>query len=189
MTKRPKTHRRFENHCKRFTTVFTSLQFNACRNHHENLSLERSQWLEAERFELRFMNCAYPQIMRWLISSFLVLVLSACTPVMDDGYPFLNSGLEGLVTVGPQCPVVRVGESCPDLPFAATLELRQAGKLVVQFNSDAQGYFHVAVRPGLYSFEPQSPGGLALPSAGPRPVTVLNGQFSSVTVVYDSGIR
>jgi hypothetical protein len=135
------------------------------------------------------MNRAYPRVMRWLISSFLVLILSACNPVMDDGYPFLNSGLEGLVTVGPQCPVVRVGESCPDLPFAATLELRQAGKLVAQFNSDAQGYFRVAVRPGSYSLEPQSPGGRALPAAGPRPVTVLEGQFSSVAVVYDSGIR
>jgi hypothetical protein len=140
------------------------------------------------------MNRAYPQVMRWLISSVLVLIvlvpiLSACNPVMDDGYPFLNSGLEGLVTVGPQCPVVREGESCPDLPFAVTLELRQAGKLVVQFNSDVQGKFRVAVRPGLYSLEPQSPGGRGLPSAGPRPVTVLEGQFSSVAVVYDSGIR
>jgi hypothetical protein len=135
------------------------------------------------------MNRAYPQIMRWLISSLLMLVLSACNPMMDDGYPFLNSGLEGLVTVGPQCPVVRVGESCPDLPYAATLELRQAGRLVAQFNSDAQGYFRVALRPGSYSLEPQSPAGRGLPAAGPRPVTVLEGQFLSVAVVYDSGIR
>lgn len=140
-------------------------------------------------FELCFMNRAYPQFMRWLISSFLVLILSACNPVMDDGYPFLNSGLEGLVTVGPQCPVVREGESCPDLPYAATLELRQAGKLVAQFNSDAQGYFRVTMRPGSYSLEPQSPVGRALPAAGPRTVTVLEGQFSSIAVVYDSGIR
>jgi hypothetical protein len=150
-------------------------------------SLERYQWLEAERFDHRFMNPTYSRIMRWLISS--LLILSACNPVMDDGYAFLNSGLEGLVTVGPQCPVVRVGESCPDLPYAAMLELRQAGKLVVQFNSDEQGKFRVAVRPGSYSLEPQSPGGRALPAAGSRPVTVLKGQFSSVAVVYDSGIR
>jgi hypothetical protein len=128
--------------------------------------------------------------MRWLISSLPVLVLSACNLPVDIGYWVpLDSGLEGLVTVGPQCPVVREGESCPDLPFAATLELRQAGKLVVQFNSDAQGKFRVAVKPGLYSLEPQSPGGRALPSAGPRPVMVLEGQFSSIAVVYDSGIR
>lgn len=138
-------------------------------------------------FELRFMNPTYPQVMRWLISS--LLILSACNPAMDDGYPFLNSGLEGLVTVGPQCPVVREGESCPDLPYAATLELRQSGKLVAQFNSDAQGKFRVTVRPGSYSLEPQSPGGRALPAAGPQTVTVLEGQFSSVAVVYDSGIR
>jgi hypothetical protein len=140
-------------------------------------------------FELCFMNLAYAQVMRWLISSFLVLILSACNPVMDDGYPFLNSGLEGLVTVGPQCPVVREGQSCPDLPYAATLELRQAGRLVAQFNSDAQGYFHVAVRPGSYSLEPQSPAGRGLPAAGPQLVTVLEGQFSSIAVMYDTGIR
>jgi hypothetical protein len=145
--------------------------------------------LEAERFELHFMNRVYPRVMRWLISSVLVLVLNACTPVMDDGSPFLNSGLEGLVTVGPQCPVVREGESCPDVPLAATLELRQDGKLVVRFDSDAQGRFRVALRPGSYSLEPQSPGGRGLPAAGPRSVTVLEGQFLSVAVVYDSGIR
>ena len=128
--------------------------------------------------------------MRWLISSFLLLVLNACNLPVDIGYWVpLDSGLEGLVTVGPQCPVVREGESCPDLPFAATLELRQAGELVLRFNSDAQGKFRVAVRPGSYSLEPQSPGGRALPAAGPQPVTVLEGQFSSVAVVYDSGIR
>jgi hypothetical protein len=127
--------------------------------------------------------------MRWLISSVLVLILSACNPVMDDGYPFLNSGLEGLVTVGPQCPVVREGESCPDLPYAATLELRQAGKLIVQFDSDAQGKFRVAVPPGSYFLEPQAPGGRALPAAEPQAVTVLEGKFSSVVVLYDSGIR
>jgi hypothetical protein len=127
--------------------------------------------------------------MRWFFSGFLVLVLNACNPVLDNGSPSLNSGLEGLVTVGPQCPVVRVGESCPDLPYAATLELRQAGKLIVQFNSDASGKFRVAVRPGSYSLEPLSPGGRALPAAGPQSVTVLEGQFLNVAVVYDSGIR
>ena len=126
--------------------------------------------------------------MRWLISS-LLLVLSASNPVMDDGYPFLNSGLEGLVTVGPQCPVVREGESCPDLPYAAMLELRQAGKLMVRFQSDAQGKFRVAVRPGSYSLEPKSPVGQFLPAAGPQTVTVLEGKFSSIAVMYDSGIR
>jgi hypothetical protein len=127
--------------------------------------------------------------MRGLISSFLVLILSACNPAMDDGYPFLNSGLEGLVTVGPQCPVVRVGESCPDLPYAAMLELWQAGVLVARFSSDAQGKFRVVVKPGSYSLEPKSPPGKLLPTAGPQTVTVLEGQFSSVAVVYDSGIR
>jgi hypothetical protein len=120
---------------------------------------------------------------------FLTLVFNACNPVLDNGSPSLNSGLEGVVTVGPQCPVVREGESCPDLPFAATLELRQAGKLMVQFNSDASGKFRVTVPPGLYSLEPLSPGGRALPVAGSQTVTVLEGKFSSVVVLYDSGIR
>jgi hypothetical protein len=127
--------------------------------------------------------------MRWFFLGFLMLVLSACNPVLDNGSSALNSGLEGLVTVGPQCPVLREGESCPDLPFAATLELRQAGKLIVQFNSDASGKFRVAVRPGSYSLEPLSPAGRALPVAGPQAVTVLEGKFLNVTVLYDSGIR
>jgi hypothetical protein len=127
--------------------------------------------------------------MRWLISGLPMLILSACNPLIDDGDPFLNSGLEGLVTVGPQCPVVREGESCPDLPYAATLELRQAGRLIVRFQSDVQGKFRVVVRPGPYSLEPQLPVGQFLPAAGPQTVTVLEGQFSRIAVVYDSGIR
>jgi hypothetical protein len=121
--------------------------------------------------------------MRWLILG--LLALNACGLPIPDG----QSGLEGLVTVGPQCPVVRQGESCPDLPYAATLELRQAGRLMVRFQSDAQGQFRVAVQPGSYSLEPQSPPGQFLPAAGPQAVTVLEGQFSSIAVMYDSGIR
>jgi hypothetical protein len=122
--------------------------------------------------------------MRWFLS-LLVLTLSAC---VDAAPPDGRSGLEGLVTVGPQCPVVQ-GESCPDLPYAATLELQQAGILLVRFQADAQGKFRVAVRPGSYSLEPLSPPGRALPAARPQAVTVLEGQFLQVAVVYDSGIR
>jgi hypothetical protein len=121
--------------------------------------------------------------MRCLILG-MVLTLSACTEFLQP-----NSGLEGWVTVGPQCPVVREGQSCPDLPYAATLELRQAGRLIVRFQSDVQGQFRVAVQPGSYSLEPQSPVGQFLPAAGPRTVTVLEEKFSSVRVMYDSGIR
>jgi hypothetical protein len=143
------------------------------------------------------MNPGYARAMRLLFSnlllSLLIVALSACAAQSNGGNELaaseLNSGLEGLVTVGPQCPVVRVGESCPDAPYAATLELWQAGILRARFQSDAQGQFRVLVKPGSYLLEPKSPSGVGLPAAGSQTVTVLEGQFSSVAVVYDSGIR
>jgi hypothetical protein len=142
------------------------------------------------------MKSSYAEAMpslRLLGSSLLVFALSACASqsgnVGELAPSELNSGLEGLVMVGPQCPVVRVGESCPDAPYAATFELWQAGMLKARFQSDAQGQFRVLVKPGSYLLEPKSPPGVALPAAGAQPVTVLEGVFSSVRVVYDSGMR
>jgi hypothetical protein len=133
------------------------------------------------------------QAMRLLCSSLLVLTLSACASQSGNGNELapsqLNSGLEGLVTVGPQCPVVRVDEPCPDAPYAATFELWQAGVLRASFQSDTTGKFRLLVKPGTYTLEPKSPPGTALPAAGSQSVTVLEGEFSSVVVSYDSGIR
>jgi hypothetical protein len=70
----------------------------------------------------------------------------------------------------------------------AVLALLDAnGRRVVEFETDASGYFRVELPPGSYVLEPQPGPGIA--SASPQAVTVVEGAFTSVLVPYDSGIR
>ncbi len=109
---------------------------------------------------------------------------STPTPTMTSG----ETGIVGTVLIGPQCPVVREGEECPNKPYEADIDVYDgSGKLVAQVRSDANGEFFVALAPGSYRLIPRSPG--ALPFASPQDVTVIAGQMAQVAVSYDSGIR
>lgn len=108
----------------------------------------------------------------------------ADTPVPDVG----RAGISGIVLVGPQCPVVREGEECPDKPYEADIDVYDAsGAFVTRVRSDADGEFFVAVAAGDYRLEPRSPG--AFPFAAPLDVRVIHGITTRVVVQYDSGIR
>jgi len=109
---------------------------------------------------------------------------STSTPSTPSG----ETGIAGTVLIGPQCPVVREDEPCPDQPYEADIDVYEAsGKLVAQVRSDANGEFFVALAPGAYRLEPRSPG--ALPYGSPQDVTVTAGHVAHVVVSYDSGIR
>ena len=54
------------------------------------------------------------------IDATLILQLAAGLIESFDGPP-LGSGVRGLVTIGPMCPVIQKGVPCPDLPFSATI--------------------------------------------------------------------
>jgi hypothetical protein len=99
------------------------------------------------------------------------------------------SGIEGQVLIGPACPgLQRVDTPCPDKPYQATLTvLNSGGQVVATVQSDANGYYNVALEPGTYTLRPESPG--AMPSAAEQSVTVVARQFTQVKVSYDSGIR
>ncbi len=98
-----------------------------------------------------------------------------------------ESGIEGLVTIGPSCAVIKMDTPCPDMPMQATLVVLDAqGVAVAEAQSDAQGYFKVTLPPGAYTLQPQ---GNKIQRAAEQAVTVTAGQFISVTVQYDSGIR
>jgi hypothetical protein len=109
------------------------------------------------------------------------LVLAACTPAPSD------SGIKGLVTIGPVSPVQQQGESGVALYAARIIVRRASGGKVAEIESGADGRFSVNLVPGRYVLEPQSTG--ALPFAGPQEVTVEPHRFTEVTVQYDSGIR
>jgi len=112
-------------------------------------------------------------------------LLAACGP---SSTPNSTSGVEGHVTVGPTCPVVQIDNPCPDKPYQATLSiLDKRGKNILKFQTDANGYYHTQLAPGDYILRPESPG--VMPHAPEQPFTVSPDEFTTVDVVYDSGIR
>ena len=116
---------------------------------------------------------------------FLVLLLGACSQFSPTP---ADSGIRGQVSIGPVCPVVQAGMDCDDKPYQADLTvLTSRGKEVIRFQSDADGTFEIALFPGDYILRPESPNGL--PYAAEQSFSVLAGQFTELTVNYDSGIR
>jgi hypothetical protein len=100
-----------------------------------------------------------------------------------------TSGITGLVLIGPMCPVMRLDEPCPDQPFAATLIIRDSqGRELCAVSSGEDGRFFVGLPPGSFELIPLTgPGGL--PFAASQWVTIVPGQYTDVSVSYDSGIR
>jgi hypothetical protein len=120
-----------------------------------------------------------------LLIGVLILVLATCSIYSPTPR---GSGLEGQVLLGPMCPVVQVGQECPDQPYQATLTVKSLdGLQITQFETDAQGRFQVSLVPGQYILHPESPDGL--PFAGDQSFSVETGRYTQITVRYDSGIR
>ena len=118
----------------------------------------------------------------------IVLLTTACslqvTPTPVD------SGITGRVTIGPVCPVVIEGQDCADRPYQATITVNSPeGRKIVQFQTDKQGNFKVTLAPGNYILHPEPPLGAPFPFATEQQFTVKPGEFTQLTVTYDSGIR
>lgn len=118
------------------------------------------------------------------LTGLLILALAACAPPPTAS----NSGVEGRVFIGPMCPVVQVGQECPDQPYQAVLTvLSPDGREIVQVQTDEQGRFRIPLASGEYILRPESPN--VLPFASEQPFVVDSGVFIQVIVTYDSGIR
>jgi hypothetical protein len=116
-----------------------------------------------------------------------VLILALATCSIYSPTPRGN-GIEGQVLLGPMCPVVQPGQECPDQPYQATLTVNTPdGVQITQFQTDGQGHFRVPLVPGEYILHPESPNGL--PFAGDQSFVVETGQYTQISVHYDSGIR
>ena len=101
-----------------------------------------------------------------------------------------SSGVQGVVSLGPLCPVQRAGLPCPDRPFEATLVLENAqGVEVARGVAGPDGHYRIALPPGRYILVPQPVMGSPLPSAGPLEVAIESHAWTTLDVTYDSGIR
>jgi hypothetical protein len=116
----------------------------------------------------------------------LLFCLSGCGTAPTQA---LTSGVEGHVTVGPTCPVVKLDNPCPDKPYQASLTILEAGgnKILQTVQTGPDGFFHLPLAPGSYLLRPQTPG--KYPSAREQPFTVQPGKFTRLDITYDSGIR
>lgn len=107
--------------------------------------------------------------------------------------PNAGSGIDGVALAGPQCPVVRLESPCPDKPVAnATINVRTADRQanVASAQTDVDGRFRVAISPAEYYLDPQPPDpARPYPFGAPQIVAVHDGEWTQVTVSYDTGIR
>lgn len=99
-----------------------------------------------------------------------------------------DSGIEGRVLLGPQCPVVSEATPCPDEPVATeVVVMTRDGEEVARGRSGEDGRFRIALEPGSYVVQAVVAGNALF--AKPVDVTVTAGEFVSVIVPLDTGIR
>ena len=114
----------------------------------------------------------------------LIISLATCSAPATP----TDSGIEGQVFIGPMCPVVQVGQECPDQPYQAILTVNSLeGGRIVQVQTDEAGRFKIPLSPGQYILHPESPN--VMPFASEQTFIVEAGKFTQVVVNYDSGIR
>jgi hypothetical protein len=99
------------------------------------------------------------------------------------------TGIAGMVTIGPTCPVERPESPCADRPYQARLTFSRLsdGSPVASVESAADGRFFAALPPGSYRVVGESAG--PMPHAVEQTAEVVQGRVTSIQVKYDSGIR
>lgn len=117
----------------------------------------------------------------------IVLSLQPTPTPYQDG----KSGIMGKIVLGPTCPAVGSGmeDECQDKPYQGTVAVKTSDgtKEITKFTSDAEGNFKVSLTPGDYLLVPVSDSRSSF--GKPQNVTVKEGEFTSVTIPYDTGIR
>lgn len=103
-----------------------------------------------------------------------------------------NSGVTGMVLLGPTCPVERVPPEpqCADKPYATSIIVYRAGSNnpFVLGNSDAAGAFRFSLPPGEYELK-ATPEVKTLPRCALVSITVPPSSYATTTISCDTGIR
>ncbi len=105
--------------------------------------------------------------------------------------PF-NSGVEGVVMLGPTCPVMREGDnSCADKPYATNIQVIAVGSPnsspFATVESDKQGKYKIILPPGEYAL--QAVGGAVMPRCETKNITIEPAKIIKVNLSCDTGIR
>jgi hypothetical protein len=128
-----------------------------------------------------------------LLAAVLSIAVVACGPEErvspTPSAAAINSGVRGLVLLGPTCAAQPIDASPCVTPYAATLVILDAnGDPVARVVSGADGRFEVVLAPGDYQIQPEN-GQDGVPSASPQTVTVVPDEFVEVEIDFDTGIR
>ena len=123
---------------------------------------------------------------RYLTPLVFALLLAACG---GGGGAEPGTGVEGIVSVGPQCPVETPDSPCPDLPFVGEVQATASDGNVTTVTTDAQGSFTMDLVPGSYTLVAVTAGDGGPPTPIPQTVMVAQGSYTQVTLEVDSGIR
>lgn len=119
------------------------------------------------------------------------LLLVACGDEQPAAEP--DSGVTGLVHLGPQCPAESPGERCEDQPASGVTvivseqvagEAYLAGEEVARTTTATDGTFRLTVAPGLYVVSAEAGMSCEL-----MDVRVVRGAYAEVDVPCDTGIR
>jgi hypothetical protein len=118
-----------------------------------------------------------------------MLLLFGSSGCAGGGQAASDTGIRGIVLLGPMCPVEVLGSPCPEEPMAHTeVQVVRHGDVVATVISESDGTFEVGVPPGDYVVRAVVEGS-GPPTAKPVSVTVHGGAFADVQVLVDSGIR
>ena len=127
----------------------------------------------------------------------VLLVATGCagaspTPVSSPSGAGQKTGIGGVATAGPVCPVEKnpPDPACAPRPVeGATLAFSDAaGKEVARTTTAADGTFFAELPAGTYVVTPQPAKGL-LGTPAPQSVTVMDGAIVRLDIAYDTGIR
>jgi hypothetical protein len=119
----------------------------------------------------------------------VLLLLAAMVACGNGSAGGSDSGIEGRVTIGPQCPVEQMGSPCPDAPYEALITVTREGDAVEQMRSNTDGTFRIPLDPGTYSVVAGPVDGSSMPFGRQVEVVVKPGTLTHVDLSVDSGIR
>lgn len=116
---------------------------------------------------------------------FLFLFLAACG---GNGTDEEGNGIKGQVFLA-ECQGDQVATDCfSQEPYQATLIVYNAAfEEIARVDTDEEGLFSFVLEPGVYFIHPYSPS--PYPIATDYQVTVAEGDWTEMTILYDSGIR
>ena len=104
-----------------------------------------------------------------------------------------ESGIRGIVLLGPTCPVMRdpPDPACDDKKFATSLVVTTADQstVVKEFSSDANGAFSVSVSSGDYAIRSAVAANVLPYCSSDGIITVIKGSYTQATIHCDTGIR